>query len=127
MNINLKASNITLTEAISDYVDKRLDKLNMLVGGDAAVRCDVELARTTGHHQKGEIFRAEIHLVAPHKDIYVASEKEDLYSAIDAVRDEVLREVKANKAKQISLVRRGGARAKEMAKSLWPWGKKSMN
>jgi putative sigma-54 modulation protein len=121
MNINLKGTNVTLSEAITAYVDKRLKKAAKLVGDDQAVRCDVELARTTSHHNKGEIFRAEVHIVGPGKDIYVASEKEDLYAAIDAMRDEVLRELKAKKSKQISLIRRGGARVKAMAKGLWPF------
>jgi putative sigma-54 modulation protein len=124
MNINIKGSNISLTPAISDYVDKRLKKISKLLGNDSALQCDVELARTTAHHQKGEIFRAEVHIVGSGKDIYAASEQEDMYAAIDLVRDDVLREVKAKKAKQISLVRRGGARMKAMVKGLWPWGKK---
>lgn len=123
MNINLKATNISLSPAISEYVDKRLKKVSKIVGPDPSVQCDIELARTTDHHQKGEIFRAEIHIVGASKDIYASSEKEDLYAAIDDVRDEVLRELKTKKEKQISLIRRGGARMKAMIKGLWPWGK----
>ena len=124
MNTNIKAGSIELTPAISDYVDKRLKKISDLLGNDPALQCDVELSRTTEHHNKGAIFRAEIHIVGSGKDIYVAREETDLYAAIDIVRDEVLREVKAKKAKQISLVRRGGARVKAMAKGLWPFGRK---
>jgi hypothetical protein len=46
------------------------------IGSDLSVRYDVELAHTTGHHQKGEIFRAEIRIVGPSKDIYVTAERE---------------------------------------------------
>lgn len=124
MNTNLKAGTIQLTPAITEYVDKRLQKVAKLLDNDPSLRCDVELSRTTGHHNKGDIFRAEVHIVGAGKDIYVAREESDLYAAIDVVRDEVLREVKANKAKQISLVRRGGARMKAMVKGLWPFGGK---
>jgi ribosomal subunit interface protein len=124
MNTNIKAGSIELTPAISDYVDKRLKKVADLLENDPALKCDVELSRTTSHHNKGDIFRAEVHIVGSGKDIYVAREETDLYAAIDLVRDEVLREVKANKSKQISAVRRGGARMKNMMKGLWPWGKK---
>ena len=124
MNINTKTSNVTLTEAISDYVEKRLKKIGKLVGGDTSVMCDVELARTTEHHNKGDIFRAEIHIVGSGKNLFASSEKEDLYTAIDDARDEILRELKANKEKKLSLVRRGGARVKAMLKGLWKWGGK---
>lgn len=125
MNISIKGTGIELTTAISEYVEKRLDKVRKLLGDDPALKCDIELARTTGHHQKGEIFRAEVHIVGSGKNIYTASEKEDLYSAIDDMRDETLRELKADRKKRISLVRRGGARVKAMMKGIWPWGKTS--
>lgn len=121
MNINIKTTGVTLTEAISEYVGKRLRKIEKLLGDDPTVICDLELARTTEHHQKGEIFRAEIHIVAAGKNIYAASQKEDLYSAVDAMRDDVLRELKVKKDKSISFIRRGGARVKAMVKGLWPW------
>jgi len=124
MNTNIKAGSIQLTPAISDYVDKRLKKIEDILGNDPALQCDVELSKTTGHHNKGDIFRAEIHIVGSGKDIFAAREESDLYAAIDLVRDEVLREAKSHKAKQISLIRRGGARMKNMMKGLWPWGKK---
>lgn len=122
MNIDIKNTNITLTPAISDYIYKRLDKIKKIIGDDSALQCDVELGRTTEHHNKGDIFRAEIHIVGSGKNLYASSQKEDLYTAIDEVQDQILRELKTDKEKKISLVRRGGARVKAMAKGLWSWG-----
>lgn len=124
MNINIKTTDITLTDAISDYVNKRLDKVSKMLEGETDVQCDIELARTTGHHQKGEIFRAEIHIVGSGKNIYVSSEREDLYEAIDEVKDDAVRELQSDKSKRVSLLRRGGAKVKNMLKGLWPWGNK---
>ncbi|MFA6405054.1 MAG: ribosome-associated translation inhibitor RaiA [Candidatus Paceibacterota bacterium] len=121
MNINIKTTNVTLTSAISDYVEKRLKKISKLLNHDGSAQCDVELAKTTEHHQKGEIFKAEIHIVGIGKNIYASSDNIDLYSAIDSVRDEILRELKSNKEKRLSFVRRGGAQVKAMIKGLWPW------
>lgn len=123
MNINIKTTNITLTEAISEYVSKRMKKVEKLLAYDPTVKCDVELAKTTEHHNKGDIFRAEIHIVGVEKNVYVSAEREDLYSAIDAVRDEVLQELRVKKEKSISFIRRSGARVKAMAKGLWPFGR----
>lgn len=121
MNIHIKTTNITLTDSISDYVNKRLEKIEKLTVDDPSARCDVELAKTTGHHHKGEIFKAEVHLVgAAGLNIYTSIEREDLYAAVDEVRDAVIREFTSSRKKNTSRIRRGGARIKEMLKGMWP-------
>ena len=95
-----------------------------LIGNDQSFSCEVELGKTSAHHQKGEIFRAEMHVVGPGLDAYAAAEHEDLYSAIDEVRDSIVRDLQAKKGKRISYIRRSGARVKDMAKGLLPWGDK---
>ena len=124
MNIRIKATTISLTPAISEYADKRLMKIQSMLGGDPSYMCDLELGKISGHHNKGDIFRAEIHIVGKGKDLYASSEDQDLYVAIDAMRDEILRELKASKGKDISMIRRGGAPVKAMVKGILPWGEK---
>lgn len=123
MNINIKTTAITLTPAISDYTSKRLEKIDLLLQNDPSVQCDIELAKTTGHHNKGDIFKAEIHIVGANKNIYVSAEKDDLYTAIDIVRDEVVNKLSSEKGKRVSMLRRGGAKMKGIVKGLWPWKK----
>ncbi len=124
MNTNIKMTNTTMTPSISEYVAKRLKKAGNLLSGDQSAQCDVELAKTTSHHNKGDIFKAEVHIVGAGKNLYASAEKNDLYAAIDAVRDDIVRELKAGKGKRLSYIRRSGARVKDMVKGLWPWGKK---
>src|SRR3989344_6329420 len=124
MKVNIKATSVQNSPAITEYINKRLIKVAKLLGNDPTIQCDVELAKTTGHHNKGDIFRAEIHIVGAGRNLYASSEKSDLYTAIDDVRDEIRSELKAKKDKDVSLVRRGGAQVKAMLKGLWPWGKK---
>ncbi|MBP6858412.1 MAG: ribosome-associated translation inhibitor RaiA [Candidatus Pacebacteria bacterium] len=121
MNTNIKTTNISLTDAIAEYVQKRMEKIEKLVGDDTSVQCDIELARTTAHHNKGDIFKAEIHIVGTGLNIYKSSEKEDLYAAVDEMRDGVLRELKSHRQKNMSHIRKGGAAVKNMMKGLWPW------
>src|SRR5688572_8643747 len=110
MNTNIKNTNLMLSEALTDYVNKKLEKVGSLLSEDPTAQCDVELARTTGHHHKGDVFRAEIHIVAAGKNLYASSEKEDIYMAVDDAKDEILRELKSSREKEISLIRRGGSR-----------------
>ena len=122
MNIRVKATNLSLNPAISSYLEKRLAKIGKLMSRDPSVVCDVELSRTTDHHQKGDVFRAEIHIVGRGLDAYAASLNEDLHLAICDVRDEIVKEIRGGKKKRRSLIRRSGARVKAMVKGLWPWG-----
>lgn len=119
MNINIKTTTISLTPAISDYVDKKLVPVKQFLEGDTTVQCDIELAKTSNHHRQGDIFKAEVHIVGKGIDIYASVEKEDLYAAIDEVKDEVLGQLKSQKDKRKSMVRRGGAQVKEIIKGLW--------
>jgi ribosomal subunit interface protein len=124
MRTNIKMTGTTLTPAISAYVDKRFTKIAKILGTDTALMCDIELAKTTNHHTKGDIFKAEAHIVGAHKNLYASSEQSDLYTAIDDVQSEILAELKSDKEKKLSFVRRGGARMKAMVKGMWPWGKR---
>ena len=123
LNIKIKTTGISLTDSISKYAEKRLANVSKILGGDPSFICDLELGKTSAHHQKGDIFRDEIHIVGKGKDLYASAEDKDLYTAIDVMRDEILRELKASKGKRLSFIRRGGARVKSMVKGLWPWGK----
>lgn len=123
MNINIKTTTISLTPAISEYVDKHLDVIKRFLQDDPTVQFDLELAKTTNHHRQGDIFKAEIHIVAKDQNIFASVEKEDLYAAIDIVRDEVLRKLKSTKDKRQSLVRRGGAQVKDFIKGFWKGNK----
>ena len=119
MNINIKATTIGLTPAISEYVDKHLGIIKKFLQDDSTVQFDLELAKTTNHHKQGDIFKAEIHIVAKDKNIFVSVEKEDLYAAIDIARDEVMQKLKSSKDKKQSMMRRGGAQVKNILKGLW--------
>lgn len=113
MNIAIKSTNLELTSAIKDYTEKRLSSVAKYV--DGTVTAQVELAKTTNHHHKGEIFMAEINLTtALGKQYRAVSEKTDLYEAIDDVRSDMVRELAQGKSKQQSLYRRGAQKIKNM-------------
>ncbi|MDO8620170.1 MAG: HPF/RaiA family ribosome-associated protein [bacterium] len=117
MRLNLKATNITLTSDIREYLEKRLQSLDKLVSfDDPAVMVDVELGRTTRHHQNGDIFFAEINIHKGKETFRSVSDRPDILSAIDDMRDEIAGELSARKGKLISLSRRGGQFAKAFLK-----------
>lgn len=116
MNIHIKATNIELTDAIRNYVFKKLEGIDKLVNSkDGELVVHVEVAKTSNHHKSGDIFKAEVRIGIA--NVFAISEKNDLYSAIDDVRDEVIAEAKKAKGKKESLIRRGGQKAKNLFRS----------
>jgi ribosomal subunit interface protein len=124
MPTTIKATNMDLSQAISDYVTKRVDSLEKVLPiHDPAVVVRVEVGKTTEHHKQGDVFRAEIHIEAYGKDYYAKSTQDDLYAAIDEVRDEMFRQVRRTKNRMRDLFIRGARSLKKRVKGFKPWGK----
>lgn len=121
MKHNIKTTNIFLTPAITEYLEKRLSHLDKFIKPEdkEIVMCYVDIGRTTKHHKTGDVFRAEFTLHIGGKSIRALSEKEDLYSAIDATNDEMAKEIKSYKEKKDGLLKRGGTKIKTLLKSLY--------
>lgn len=113
MRLNLKATDITVAPQIRSYLDKKLQSLGKLIQlDDPAVMIDVELGRTTRHHQNGDIFFAEINIHRGKESFRAVADRPDLKSAIDGMRDAIARELSSRKDKRVSLIRRSGQLAK---------------
>ena len=119
MNTQIKASNMELTEAIKEYVEKRLGTLDKFIRGqEGNSHMDVEVGKTTNHHKNGDVYKAEISLDANGKHFYAVSEKEDLYSAVDDVKSEIERQLIETKDRNDTLFRRGARSVKKMLKGI---------
>ncbi|OHA58116.1 MAG: ribosomal subunit interface protein [Candidatus Vogelbacteria bacterium RIFOXYD1_FULL_44_32] len=116
MKTNVKTTNIVLTPAIDQYLRFKIAKIKKYIdesSGEAMV--DIEIGKTTEHHRRGQLFKAEINLVVPGQSLRRADiEDYDLYSAIVEARDEIVLQIKATHEKQTTLLRRGGRKIKEM-------------
>src|SRR3989344_2603276 len=115
MKINIKVTNIELTPAISAYAEKKVRTLEKFLDNSDTV-IQVEVGKSTQHHKSGEVFRAEVHLVAPGLDLYAVSDQTDLYAAIDLVKDELAEKLVRTKGRKVALYRRGARKVKEMLK-----------
>jgi len=107
MRLNLKATNISLNEDIRSYLEKRLTSLGKLIDmDDPVVLIDVELGRTTKHHQSGDIFFAEINIHRRKEAFRAVSNRGDLNSAIDDMHDEIAGELLSWKGRKKSYSQR---------------------
>jgi putative sigma-54 modulation protein len=122
MQIDLQSKNIELTDAIKDYVFKKVTNLEKLLAnietnkGEAKVK--FEVAKTTNHHKTGEIFHADCTINIDGQKYYGESDHEDLYTAIDAVKEQLFNDIGKNKDRKQTLFKRGAASVKKMAKGL---------
>lgn len=124
MKINLKATGIELTPAISDYAHKKVSILSKYLPQDESTYvAHVEIGRTTEHHKEGKVYKAEIHLTGGGLDTYAATTAEDIYAAIDLVENEAARALLSQKGKRIRILRKGERIVKNMMKGYW-WPRK---
>ena len=118
MNINIKATGIELTPAISDYVYKKISSIEKYLNKEGSTSVQVEVGKTTNHHKSGDVFRAEVRFNNAGVDMYAAEEAEDLYAAIDLVEAEVSKKIVREKGRHIKLLRQGQRAIKYMIKGV---------
>ena len=103
---NIKSTNMEMTSAISQYIEKKIGSLDKLLcdGDQDAVIMSIEVGKNTNHHKSGNVFFAEMNLMNCGKDFRAKHEADDLYAAIDKMKDlmtELLRTAKGKKQAKI--------------------------
>lgn len=110
-----------LTEAIEEYVSKKVTNLEKLLskieerGGEVDV--NFEVGKNT-KHKSGEVFHADCLIKIDGKEFYTNLDKEDLYAAIDEVKQTLFNDIQKNKDRKQTLFKRGAMSVKKMMKGL---------
>ena len=116
MNLHIKAKNLELTPSIKEWIEEKIGDLDTFVARhekSGPVLCEVEVSRTSRHHNKGDVFRAEVNLHLPDHRLNASVEHADVRTALDMVRDILHRDLMKYK----TLVGRTGLAARHMAHS----------
>lgn len=120
MKIVIKTTNLELSQELRDYIQEKINSLEKFAKvfqgknyyngffskGKPRAEVWVEVGRTTKHHQKGNIFRAEAQMHLSGKSLRAESERNDLKLAITEVKDELQRELKKYKGKTEAVAQR---------------------
>jgi len=94
MKINIRGEKMELTEPIKNYIEDKINSLERFLNTDTAnLMGHVIVGKTTDHHQKGNIFKAEANISSPIKIFFAQTEKDDLYAAIDEMQDILKRDM----------------------------------
>lgn len=112
-NLTVKTTGWQMTDEIEKYLGDKLATIEKLIPNPDAdtVRCDVELSETREQH--ATVWGAEMNVFLG-KMVYRSSAKGDtMQAALDEVKDEIMRQLQKTKQKNVSLLRRGGAKVKE--------------
>lgn len=125
MKINFQGKNIEITSAIHEYVVKKITNLGKLLDvieqNTGEIFVNFIVAKTTNHHKGGEFFRAECKIDTKRGSYFSSADKEDLYEAIDAVKENLFREINKNKDKKNTLFHRGARKIKDITRGLTNW------
>jgi ribosomal subunit interface protein len=119
MKVNINTANMELTEALEEYVYKKLSKVESHIPtGVESIGYNVVIGKTTNHHLKGDVFESKIDLNLTKGDYVVSKTEDDLYKAIDSSVGELERSVVTDAKKKRSLLRRGALRVKRIIKGV---------
>ncbi len=103
MNINIKATNTTLTDSIRSNVQAKLEPLEKFLRPEDVIH--LELAEDT-KHQSGQFFRVDIQ-ISP-RGYYAEARANDFYEAMDLLVPKIKHQFTKEKEKGLSFRKRLG-------------------
>ena len=98
MKLSIKTTNLELTPEIKKAIEEKVATLDKFISHiKTPVEAFVEVALETRHHKKGKIYYAEANIQVPGQIIRAEAEEEDIYQAINRIKDELHRLLKEYK------------------------------
>ena len=96
MEIIIHGDKLKITDAMNDYIEEKLAKLNKYLENGDRVRANV-IVKVKNHEQRVEI-------TIPMKSFILRSEetKDDFYAAVDKAVDKLERQIRKNKTRMMS-------------------------
>ena len=100
LNKKVKTTNMELTDAISEYVHTKVGTVERFLDPKVQALAEIEIGKTTQHHHKGDVFKAEINLAVGKDNFRAVVIEADLYAAIDKMKDVIVGEITREKKKK---------------------------
>jgi ribosomal subunit interface protein len=97
MQVTIQCSGMDTTNSIKQYAKEKIASLDKFF--DNIQSADIDVGMHSTHHQKGKVYYAVVNLNVPGKVVRCEKEAEDLYKAIDKVKDHLKVELQKMKEK----------------------------
>ena len=114
MIITIKAKNLELTEEFKNFIEGKFSGLKKFINilkredeaGKTLAEVFVEIEKETKHHQKGNIFFAEVQVRLPGRKLFARAKSDDMFNSIVKAKNELKLEIEKYKFKNIDRSRR---------------------
>lgn len=110
--INYKYNGLSEVQSLTSVVDLKFSSLEKFLGDETAVVCDAEFEKVAPQ-QNGTVYRFEVNLEVAGTLFRAEATEDSFEKAIDEVRDELDKELRRAKDKQLTLGKQAGREAKE--------------
>ncbi|MCX8514335.1 MAG: ribosomal subunit interface protein [Pseudomonadota bacterium] len=118
-NLTIVCKDFDLTEAIKEYLEDKMSYLYKFFNCDeTSINFNARIGKTSNHHNHGKIFYAEISIHTPEKNFGARVEAEEIYAAIDKIKDELARNITHYKDKTLSISRKQGHKLKQESRNI---------
>lgn len=97
----IQGTNVELTDAIRNYVTEKIESISRFTKRFEPCDVSVEVGKTSEHHNKGDVFFAEMNVVVLGDVVRSHVVADDLYAAIDEAKDDVKRQLIDKKEKMV--------------------------
>lgn len=115
MQTSIKATQFKLTPANNEYIQEKLvrtvERLTTFTD-TKGVRAAIEVEKTTRHHQKGQVWRAEAMVSIAGKILRCEEFGQSFQEAVDILEPRLAQEIKRWKGKTQDLEKRGARKVK---------------
>lgn len=111
MHIRIKTTGYELSDNTRAYLEERLAAVEKLVHGGEPI-WEVELSRE-GSGAHGELWRAEVNLAHDGEVYRAANAAETMHAAIDAIKDDLMHQLRKEKTKYENSFKKGARMVKE--------------
>lgn len=116
MNIIIKTKHLELTEALENYIHKKISGLTRFIDvlksddtgkGKTLAEISFEMSRQTRHHRKGDVYAVEAIIFLPgRKKLVAKASGEDIRQLIVRAKDDLEQEIKKYKTQRTEAPRR---------------------
>lgn len=116
MKYTTKVTDMELSVAVEEYIEKKMAALGKIGGVAAGTVAHVEVGRTTRHHRTGDVFRVELMLHARGATLRAEALGKTVLEAMDKAQEDMRTELERLKGKNADAVKTGGRAIKKLIK-----------